>query len=194
MIQKVLVLLLLTIVLKTSFLAEAQQPITAPRIRFLSRELHPSDSRAARTPRVEAFRQGLRELGYIEGKNIIIEYRYAEGRLERLPVLAEELVRLNVEIIVSDTFTTARAAKQVATTIPIVVASGDPFGTGLVASLAQPGGNVTGLSNYIVELLGKRLELLKEVVPKISAFAFLNETEVQAAKLCLRTRRSPRKP
>jgi putative ABC transport system substrate-binding protein len=124
----------------------------------------------------------LRDLGYIEGKNVIVEYRYADGRLERLPALAEELVRLNVEIIIADSFTTARAAKKVTTTIPIVVASGDPFGSGLVASLAQPGGNVTGLSNYSVELLGKRLELLKEVVPKVSAFAFLNDTDSAGSK------------
>lgn len=144
------------------FSTEAQQPKGVPRIGVLSRDVHPADSRAPSPHIFEAFRQGLRELGYIEGKNIIIESRYAEGRFERLPALAEELVRLKVEIIVVDTFTTARPVKKVTTTIPIVVAAGaNPIGSGLVASLARPGGNVTGLTNYSAELLGKRLELLK---------------------------------
>jgi len=173
---------LCALLLALCFSVEAQQPKSVPRIGFLSRDLHPADSRAASPRNLEAFLQGLRQLGYVEGHTIIIEYRYADGRLERLPALAEELVRLKVEIIVADTFTTARAAKKVTTTIPIVVASGDAFGSGLVASLAQPGGNVTGLSNYTVELLGKRLELLKEVVPKVSAFAFLNDTDSAGSK------------
>jgi putative ABC transport system substrate-binding protein len=124
---------------------------------------------------VEAFRQGLQELGYIEGKSIIIEYRFADGRLERLPALAEELVRLKVDIIVADTSASARAAKKVTSTMPIVLAQGsDPVQSGLVASFARPGGNVTGLTNYSAELLGKRVELLKEVVPKVSRFALLD--------------------
>jgi putative ABC transport system substrate-binding protein len=115
-------------------------------------------------------------LGYVEGKNIIIEYRYADGRFERLPALAEELVRLKVDIIVADTTASARGAKKATSTIPIVIASGsDPIESGLVASLAHPGGNVTGLTNYGGTLLGKRLELLKEVVPKVSRFAFLDD-------------------
>ena len=157
--------------------AQAQQPKSIPRIGFLSRDLHPADSRAPSPRNLNAFRQGLRELGYIEGKNIIIEYRYAEGRLERLPALAEELVRLKVDIIVADTSASARGAKKATSTIPIVLAQGsDPIQSGLVASLARPGGNVTGLTNYAAELLGKRVELLKEVVPKVSRFAFLDDT------------------
>src|SRR5215510_286589 len=156
--------------------AQAQQPKSVPRIGFLSRDLHPADSRAPAPLNLEAFRQGLRELGYIEGKNIVIEYRYAEGRFERLPALAEELVSLKVEIIVADTAAAARPAKKATSTIPIVMAGGsDPVQSGLVASFARPSGNVTGLTNYSAELLGKRLELLKEVVPKVSRFAFLND-------------------
>ena len=122
----------------------------------------------------EAFRQGLRDLGYFEGKNILIEYRYADGKPERLPELAAELVGLKLDLIVVATTTGAQAAKKMTTTIPIVMVNGaDPVGNGLVASLARPGGNVTGLANLSSELLGKRLELLKEVVPKVSRFAYL---------------------
>jgi putative ABC transport system substrate-binding protein len=124
----------------------------------------------------------LRELGYIEGKNIIIEYRYSDGRNERMPALAEELVRLKVDIIVADSYLAARDAKKVSTTIPIVTTSGaDPIATGLAASLARPGANVTGLTNLTPQLLGKRLELLKEVVPKVSRFAVL-DTVTSVAK------------
>jgi len=169
-------LALLATISVVSVPVDAQQAKSVPRIGFLSRDLHPADSRAPAPRNLEAFRQGLRELGYTEGKNIIIEYRYAEGRFERLPALAEELVRLNVEIIVAESYSAARDAKKVTTTIPIIMASGaDPVETGLVASLARPGGNVTGLTNLTPQLLGKRLELLKEVVPKIARFAFLNE-------------------
>src|SRR5262245_60248676 len=108
-------------------IAEAQDAKSIPKIGYLSREIHPSDSRASSFPRVAAFRDGLRELGYVEGKTILIEYRYSEGRLERLPSLAEELVRLRVEIIVTDNTLSARAAKKVTSTIPIVFLSGsDP--------------------------------------------------------------------
>jgi putative ABC transport system substrate-binding protein len=157
----------------------AQQPAgKIPRIGFLSRDLHPSDSRAAEPRRLEFFRQGLRELDYIEGKTLIIEYRYAEGRPERLPVLAEELVRLKVDIIVTDTVAPARAARKATSTIPIVmVSAGNPIQAGLVASLARPGGNVTALTGLNSELLGKRLELLKEVVPKVTRFAFLDDDD-----------------
>ncbi len=158
--------------------AQAQQPKSIPRIGYLARDLHPSDSRGPSTRNLEAFHQGLRELGYVEGKNIIIEYRYAEGRFERLPALAEELVQLKVEIIVTDAAAPARAAKKATSTIPIVISSGsDPIQSGLVASLAKPGGNVTGLTSLTSELIGKRLELLKEVVPKVSRFAYLDDEE-----------------
>jgi len=176
--NKNIVLSLSALLLALCFSAEAQQPTTAPRIGFLSRELHPSDSRAAEPRRLEAFRQGLRELGYIEGKNLIIEYRYADGRPERLPALAEELVRLKVDIIVTDTAAPARAARKATSTIPIVmVSAGNPIQAGLVASLARPAGNVTGLTGLISELHGKRVELLNEVVPKITRFAFLDDDD-----------------
>jgi putative ABC transport system substrate-binding protein len=135
--------------------AQAQQPTRIPRIGFL---VNGSVSDPATALRLDAFRQGLRELGYVEGKTIIIEYRYAEGKSERLPELAEDLVRLKVELFVVPNDLTARAAKKATTTIPIVMASsGNPIGTGVIASLARPGGNVTGLTSYNAELLGKRL-------------------------------------
>jgi putative ABC transport system substrate-binding protein len=153
--------------------ALAQQAAKLPRIGYLSPS-SPSISAPAR----EAFQQGLRGLGYVEGKNILIEYRYAEGRLERLEELAEELVRLKVDVIVVANAAGARATKKSTTMIPIVMANaGDPIGSGLVASLARPGGNVTGLANYSPELLGKRLELLKEVVPRVSRFAFITNAD-----------------
>ena len=181
--NKVITFVFSVVLLALGVPAEAQQSGKVARIGYLSRDIHPADSRAPAPRNLEAFRQGLQELGYIEGKNIIIEYRYAEGRQERLPALAEELVRLKVEIIVAESFTTVRAVRKVTTTIPIVVTGGmDPVGSGFVASLSRPGGNVTGLSNYSVELLGKRLELLKEVVPKVSRFVFLNDTDSAPSK------------
>jgi len=175
--------LVLVLLLAVAIKADAQQTKSVPKIGYLSRDLHPSDSRAATPVNLEAFRHGLRELGYVEGKNIVIEYRFAEGRFERLPALAEELVRLKVDIIVTDVFTSARAVRKVTTTIPIVVTGGtDPVGTGLVVSLARPGGNVTGLTGYTVELLGKRLELMKEAVPKVSRVGFLNDVESTGSK------------
>jgi putative ABC transport system substrate-binding protein len=170
---------LCAVLLVLSVSVEAQQPAAkVPRIGFLT-----TGGEAASALRVEAFRQGLRELGYVEGKNIIIEYRYAEGRFERLPELAEELVRLKVDVLVVSSITVVRTARKVTATIPIVVAgAGDPIGSGLVATLARPGGNVTGLYIYSPELIGKRLELLKEVVPKVSRFAFLNDTDSAASK------------
>jgi len=173
-----LIRLLVIFFLTTASITEAQQAKSIPRIGYLSRDLHPSDSRASSPRSLEAFQQGLRDLGYVEGKNIIVEYRYAEGRPERLTALAVELIRLKVEIIVTDNAASARAARKATSTIPIVICSGnDPIQSGLVASLARPGGNVTGLTNMITELLGKRLELLKEVVPKVTRFAFLDDTE-----------------
>jgi putative tryptophan/tyrosine transport system substrate-binding protein len=149
--------------------AEAQQAKKVPRIGLLSARSSSSES-----TRTEAFRQGLQELGYVEGKNIVIEYRYAEGKFERLRDLAAELVRLNVEVIVAAGVPPTRAAKQVTTTIPIVMAGGgDPVSTGLVASFARPGGNITGLSDLTVDSITKRLELLKETVPKASRVAVL---------------------
>jgi len=143
---------------------EAQQAKKIPRIGFLS-----AAPRSALSERIEAFRQGLRELGYVEGKTIVIEWRFGEGKLDRLPALATELVRLNIDVIISGGPAPTRAAKEATKTIPIVMTNeGDPVGTGLVASLARPGGNVTGFSTLSPELSGKRLELLKEIVLKLS--------------------------
>jgi putative tryptophan/tyrosine transport system substrate-binding protein len=149
--------------------AEAQQAGKVPRIGFLTT---PSSTAAAYY--LEAFREGLRELGYVEGKTIAIEYRFAEGRAERLPALAAELVRLKVDVIVTGGPPAPEEAKQATSTIPIVFAvAGDPVGEGLVASLARPGGNITGLASIAAEVVGKQLELLKEVVPKVSRVAVL---------------------
>jgi putative ABC transport system substrate-binding protein len=149
--------------------ADAQQPAKIARIGFL---IATSASVSDRLDRLEAFRQGLRELGYIEGQNIRIEYRYAEGKLDRLPALAAELVHLKLDVIVTGGSTSNRAAKDATATIPIVMTQDeDPVGNGLVASLARPGGNITGLSNVGADLVGKRLELLKEIVPKVSRIA-----------------------
>lgn len=140
----------------------------SPRIGFLG-----AASVSADTTRIQAFRNGLVELGYVEGRNISIEYRHAEGKLERLPDLAAELVRRKVDVIVAAGLPAARAAKQATMTIPIVMTGGDPVRTGLVASLARPGGNVTGLADATVEVSTKRLELLKEIVPTLSRVAIL---------------------
>jgi putative tryptophan/tyrosine transport system substrate-binding protein len=131
-------------------------------------------TRAFNTARIETFRKTLRELGYVEGKNIVIEYRYADGQLDLLPVLASELVQLKVDVIVTSATSGVLAAKNASGTIPIVfTALGDPVGSGLVASLARPGGNVTGLSILATELSGKRLELLKEAFPKVTRAVML---------------------
>jgi putative tryptophan/tyrosine transport system substrate-binding protein len=149
--------------------AQAQQPTRVPRIGYLT-----ASTPSGMSARVEAFRQGLRELGYIEGKNIVIEWRFAEGKLDRLPALAAELVRLKVDVIVTSAPPATRPAKEATSTIPIVMAQdSDPVGSGFVASLARPGGNITGLATLAPELSGKQLELLKEIVPKLSHVAVL---------------------
>ena len=147
--------------------AEAQQPTKVPRMGFLS-----PFSPSATAIWLQAFRQGLHDLGWVEGKNISVEYRYAEGRNDRLPDLAADLVRLKVDIIVTAVTPDALAAKNATRTIPIVMAAaGDPVASGLVDSLARPGGNITGLSQMNPDLAGKRLELLNEIVPKLSRVA-----------------------
>jgi putative tryptophan/tyrosine transport system substrate-binding protein len=180
--------------------AEAQQPGKVPRIGYLTIGYPPTDARPS--PLREAFLQGLRELGYVEGKNILIEYRYAEGKAERFPDLAAELVHLKVDIIVANVTAGALAAKKATRTIPIItVTSADPVGSGLVASLAHPGGNVTGLSLLAsLEMSGKQLELLKEALPKLTQVAvlgdpaapttagFLSEAERAAPSLGVRLR------
>src|SRR5258705_783427 len=146
---------------------EAQPAAKIARIGYLGRNPALSHLR-------EAFLQGLRDLGYVEGRNIVIEYRDAEGRFERSPALAAELVALKVDIIVAAATPHALAAKQATKTIPIVfIAIGDPVTSGLVTSLARPGGNVTGLSFFSPELVSKRLELLKEAAPGLNPIAVL---------------------
>ena len=164
--------LLTTILLATSSSAQGQQPTKVPRIGFQT-----DAPTSSVTARIEAFRQGLRELGYIEGKNIIIEWRSAEGKIERRSEIAAEFVRLKVDLIVSAGPTVTRAVKESTSTIPIVMAQDpDPIGNGFVASLARPGGNITGLATLSTEISGKQLELLKEIVPKLSRVAVIGNS------------------
>jgi len=166
-------ILFATLALVFGVAADAQQPKKVPRIGFVA------TSGDLNTPglQVEAFRRGLRDLGYIEGKSIVVEYRYLEGNLDRIPGVVAELVQLKVDVLVSGNLAVIRAAKQATTTIPIVmVTPQDPVATGLVDSLARPGGNVTGLTRLGRELSGKRLELLKEVVPRMSRAGALWDT------------------
>ena len=149
--------------------AEGQEPTRVWRIGFLG-----AGSYSSGDPRVEALRRGLRELGYAEGRNLAIEFRWAEGHSNRLPALAAELATLKIDAIVSQGTQATDAARRAATTIPIVFAvAGDPIGTGLVTSLARPGGNVTGLTDIAPEMAGKRLALLREVAPSITRIAVL---------------------
>lgn len=167
-------------------LAGAAQPTKTPRIGYLS-------IRSGLGPHEEAFRQGLRDLGYVESQNIGIEFRWAEGRVDRLPSLATDLVRLKVDIIVADVSIAIRAAQQATQTIPIVMAvSGDPVGAGLVAGLARPGGNTTGLSSLAGGISAKRLELLKEAVPRVRRVAVLANPANPALSSCWQTRCSSR--
>ena len=176
--KKIAVLTLCAMLFALCASVDAQQPKNVPRIGLLR-----SGSAASHASSHEAFRQGLRELGYEEAKNILIEYRYAEGKSERWPALANELVRLNVDIIVVGGTGVARATQQATKTIPIVVGTaGDLIRTGLVASLARPGGNITGATELSPEVAGKRLELLKESVPKLSRVAVLWNPKGQGAE------------
>jgi putative tryptophan/tyrosine transport system substrate-binding protein len=179
MMKRFLGLLLTTFLLVTASIAQAQQPGKVFRIGFLD---HSTASGMAVL--VEAFRQELSKLGWIEGKNITIEYRFAELKLERLPELAADLVRFRVDLIVATGGPPARAAKKATTTIPIVMATaGDPVGTGLVASLARPGGNVTGNSSLSPELNTKRLEILKDSIPKLARVGVLRPAGGGVAEL-----------
>jgi putative tryptophan/tyrosine transport system substrate-binding protein len=174
-------ILVAVVLLAVAVIAEAQQPKKVPRIGYVS-----SGDAASDSARAEGIRLALRELGYIEGQNIAIEYRYAEGKRERDPELAAELVRLRVDIIVvAGGGRTIRAAKNATKTIPIVMVGlgVDPVEEGLVESLARPGGNVTGLTNLGPELGGKRLELLKEAVPKLARVAVLYDPASRAGVL-----------
>src|SRR5207253_3556201 len=156
--------LLPTVLLLTVSLVEAQQPKKVPRIGYLAADSH--------APTRDSFLQGLRDLGYIEGQTILIEWRYAEDKPDRFPELAAELVRLKLDVIVAANATALGALRRATTTIPIVMATaGDPVASGLVDSLARPSGNITGLSQMNPDLAGKRLELLNEIVPKLSRVA-----------------------
>ena len=170
MVKEILLWLLATILLATVSLAQAQQQGKVPRIGYLS-ALSPS----AEASRLDGFRQGLRDLGYVDEKNVVIESRFADGRLDRLPDLVAELVRLKVDVIVTGGSPGTHAAQQAASTIPLVMTViGDPVPR-FVASLAKPGGNITGLTQISRELSGKRLELLKEAFPKISRVAVFDD-------------------
>ena len=166
---EILLLVFATLLLASLQLVEAQQAGKVPRIGYLD-----ALSRSTSPGRIEAFRQGLRELGYVEGKTIVIEWRFAEGKRDRLAEFAAELARLKVDVIVTGGSATTPAAKQATVTIPIVMTQdADPVGNGFVASLSRPGGNITGLSNLSPGVSGKRLGLLKEIVPKLSRVAVL---------------------
>jgi len=153
---------------------EAQQAKKVPRIGILF-------IGSRNQPHLESFKQGLRERGYTEGKNIAFEYRYAEGRQDQLPELAAELVQLKVDVIVVTADISAEAATQATKTIPIVVTTGDPVAWGLAESLAKPGGNVTGLSAVLADLSGKRVEILRETLPKMTRLATLWDPSVRLA-------------
>jgi len=168
----VLSILVVAVLVAVGVIAEAQQPTKIPRIGVLA-----GNPFSGNTARIEAFKQGLRELGYVEGKNIVIEWRSAEGKRGREQVLAAELVSLKVEVIVTLGPSQNPIVKKATTTIPIVMTRDrDPVANGLVASLARPGGNITGLSTLAPELSGKQLELLKEIVPKLSHVAALGNS------------------
>src|SRR5262245_25868081 len=170
--KKVVWLVTLLLLVSATFV-EAQQPAKIPLIGFIE-----SGTPSSSSGRIEAFRQGLRDLNYIEGKNILVEYRYAEAKNERFPSIVAELVQLKVDVLVSHSLTVIRTAKQATKTIPIVMAiPDDPVATGLVDSLAHPGGNITGLTRLSRELSGKRLELLKETVPRMSRVGVLRDAD-----------------
>jgi putative ABC transport system substrate-binding protein len=180
--RKTLTLLFIVVVLGVGAIAEAQQPKKVPRIGYLG-----AVSPSAVSARTEAFRQGLRELGYVEGKNIVIEWRSSEGKQDRLPSLVAELVRLKVDVIITAGPQSTRAAKEATVTIPIVMAqANDPLGNGFVASLARPGGNITGLSTLAPEISGKQLELLKEIVPRLSRVAVFGNSTTPGTAQALR--------
>ena len=179
--SKILVGLLPTVLLLTGSLC-AQQPGKVPVIGRLG-----ASSASAETARREAFQHGLRELGYIEGKNILIEWRHAEGKADRLSALADELVRLKVNVIVTGGGNATAAVKKATSAIPIVMAqSGDPVGDGFVVSLARPGANITGLSRLSPELSGKQLELLKEIIPTLSRVSVFGTSTDRSSSQSLR--------
>jgi putative ABC transport system substrate-binding protein len=186
----ILSILFVVVLLAIAVIAEAQQPNKIQRIGVLA----PSSAYFL-SSQLEAFRQALRELGYVEGQNIAIEYRYAEGKLDRLPALAGELVRLKVDIIVAASTPAALAAKNATKEIPIVFETIiDPVASGVAASLARPGGNITGVTMGGAELYGKRLELLKETIPKLTRAGILWNPTSTAAQLNLKETRAAAQP
>ena len=177
--EVVLTLGALLFILCESAIAQATK---VPHIGFLN-----ATSASAESRRIEAFQQGLRELGYVEGKNIIVEYRHAEGKFNHLPALAAELVRLKVDIIVTAGPAVTRPVKDATSVIPIVMAQDtDPVGSGFVSSLARPGGNITGLAALAPEMAGKQLELMKEIMPKLSRVAIIGNSTVPGDAVALR--------
>src|SRR5215475_9358786 len=172
-------ILVVVVQLALGVMAEAQQPKNVPRIGY----------QGAGSPdeNEEAFRQGLRELGYVEGQNIVIEWRFAQGKPDQVPRNAAELVRLKVDVIVTGGAEDTNAAKAATSSIPIVMTNEtDPVGTGLVASLSRPGGNITGLTSLSSELRGKLLELLKETVPQLSQVVALQGPGTQSSPVTLK--------
>jgi putative tryptophan/tyrosine transport system substrate-binding protein len=181
--KRVLGFTLSTLLLALCSSAEAQQPTKITRIGYVSGSGDPKTP----GPNVEAFRQGLRDLGYIEGKNILVEYRFMEGTVDSIPSLVAELVELKIDVLVVAPLLAIRAAKQATKTIPIVmVTTVDPVATGLVDSLARPGGNITGLATLTRELGGKRLELLKEMVPTISRVGVLGDADAPVSAIAFK--------
>jgi putative tryptophan/tyrosine transport system substrate-binding protein len=178
-------LALSALLLALSFPAEAQQSTKIPRVGFLLQRVSPTPTTPE--PFADAFRQGLRDLGYIEGKNIQVEYRYGEGERDRIPRQVAELVQLKVDVLVVRSLPAIRAAKQATKTIPIVmVTTQDPVATGLIDSLARPGANITGLTGLTRELSGKRLELLKEAVPGMLRVGVLGEASTSVAAIAFK--------
>jgi putative tryptophan/tyrosine transport system substrate-binding protein len=178
--NKIICITLSALLLAFCLSAQAQQPTRILRIGFVT-------GGSTQGPQVEAFRQGLRDLGYVEGKTILVEYRDLEGKPDRSPSLVAELVQLKVDVIVASPITAIRAAKQATKTIPIVMlTSQDPVATGLVDSLARPGGNITGLTRLTRELSGKRLELLTEVVPGISRVGVLGDAKLPGSAIAFK--------
>ena len=178
--KKLIGVALCSLLLAPCFPAQAQQPGHVPRVGFVSGAGDPSNP----GPAVEGFRQGLQDRGYVEGKNILVEYRYAEGRRDRIPSLVKDLVQLKVDVLVLVTLPSVRAAKEATKTIPIVmVLAVDPVAEGLVDSMARPGGNITGLATLQRQLSGKRLELLKEVVPAMLRVAVLRDADAPGSAM-----------
>jgi putative tryptophan/tyrosine transport system substrate-binding protein len=178
--RMIVVVWLIALALAPFRLAEAQQPAKVPRIGYLDESGDPTTP----SPRLEAFRQKLLDLGYIDGKNILVEYRYCEGKVDRFPSLSAELVQLKIDVLVVSALPAIRAAKQATKTIPIVMVTvQDPVATGLIDSLARPGGNIMGLAILGRELSGKRLELLKEAIPRLSRVGALWDENAPGPKI-----------